>query len=981
VAETLTLATADQTISSLTYNSGTYNDAGFALNLSSTATALTMQGVAISGQINLTGLSGGNILFTSGTPSLQNLGLGGVTRDIDVATGVVATVFGDITNGGITVTGTGTLNLASPNAYAGDTTVTSGTLAVMGSIANSTSITVSGGTLRNFANSQMNSSATVAVSSGTWDLNGFNQDVSTLTLSGGSVTTGAGVLSLASTVTPLTVTDSQNQTGTINFTGASGDLSFGSGAPNLENLDLGGVIRVFDVAAGGTATISGVISDGGVTKTGPGTLVFFGPLSNTYTSLTTVTAGILQLNKPPILAEAMLGTSISGDVLINGGSLLNITANQFAPGATVTITSGTWDLGLQAQTLTSLTFEGGSIVNNATLNLEGTGTALTMRNMTLTGNINLTGSAPSTVLFDATNNGTAQINTVHLGSFDRTFNIQDGTATNDLILVSGTSSGGGLIKAGPGTLLIPALSSITGGSNQVTGGTLHVDGTFSGTHLTTDAGTMLVGSGTINSPSTINGILQPGANIGVITFVGNQIFGTTSVLEIELNPTQIDLVTIITGSLTINPGATLSFMPQPTVYPPDLEMTLIQTSDGVFGTFTNVINSFPAYDVQFFYTPLAVKLGVGIVPFSTLVSSGNSGQVGQYLDAQTPTQESDLAFVVGSIRMETTIDGIKNDLNLLHPAPLKGLSISAENSAIQARSTFTNRMNQWKFGKCLNYKSCNHFSYWGDVQGDFFHQGRLGGNIGFNNQSVIATIGVDYSLCKKAIIGAAATYNKSYLQWEHEQDEGTIGSAYGSLYGSWSNNFLAVNGTIMGGGNHYEEKRKIQLQTINRQAHADFNGWQGLAHLDIVGYLKQQNSYQGLIIGADYTYLQQNGFKEKGADSINLQVQPTDYRLLRTQAGIQLSFCGDYYKGDWWFQPHVSYIRQDRFGGSEYKSKMEGAVGYFTVTGIQPTRQLVAGGINMTYHPKKRDVTFSVEYGFEVGKKYWDQNIQLRIMF
>ena len=53
--------------------------------------------------------------------------------------------------------------------------------------------------------------------------------------------------------------------------------------------------------------------------TGLGTMIFSGGSSNTYTGLTTVTAGELDLNKTS-------ATAIAGNVLVNGGTLRWVTS-------------------------------------------------------------------------------------------------------------------------------------------------------------------------------------------------------------------------------------------------------------------------------------------------------------------------------------------------------------------------------------------------------------------------------------------------------------------------------------------------------------------------------------------------------------------------------------------------------------------------------------------------------------------------------
>lgn len=184
------------------------------------------------------------------------------------------------------------------------------------------------------------------------DLDGFDQTITALTFqnqAGGTIITGPGTLTLTGDI-------STTFTGTL--TGAN--LITG-------NLALGGATRTITVAnstAVNDLTISAVISDGTLTKAGAGRLELSGAAANTYTGVTTVSAGALYLNKSDSVV------AVPGDLAINGGQVVFGASGQIAATSAVTM-SGTTSVfngtaanagnfsGLQ-QTLTSLTVTGGA---------------------------------------------------------------------------------------------------------------------------------------------------------------------------------------------------------------------------------------------------------------------------------------------------------------------------------------------------------------------------------------------------------------------------------------------------------------------------------------------------------------------------------------------------------------------------------------------------------------------------------------------
>lgn len=894
----------------------------------------------------------------------------GTTLSLPVSTtsSINAEIAGD---GSITKSGTGTLVLSGANTYSGGTTVLDGTLS--GNFISLQGAINSAGTIRVVIDADTVVPGTVLITgSGSFTKAGAGKltmdtpqiftdtilvEQGTLEILDDTILPQASISSIDSGAILDVMISTQ-----INRLQGNGTLNYNSSQLVLSN------IMASDYA--GVLTGSGSIA-----KIGSDQLIFSGALPNSFSGELTISEGQIVLNKTANT------DAISGNVAISGGELIHEASEQIASSQSLTLNNGSWNLGANTETLNSFVFNGGSFTNTGALNLISSGIALQLRDVTTEGMIQLTSASPSEVIFDAGNGGMAHLMQVELGSADRTFNIENGPEEFDMMLTTGTSSGGGLIKTGDGTLLINGSVILTSATSKIQQGSIQIDGQFGSDMFMTMPGTILKGSGVVLSESMLDGIIQPGSSIGILTFIGNQIFGPNSVIELELNPNEGDFIHIVMGSVTIDPGSTVFFQPVPTVYPSDLTRVLVQTTNGVIGEFQNILNSFPAFEVNLQYPPNQVILGVQSIPLFELVSSGNAGQVAQYLDMQDPETGSDLDFVIGELQMEQSVEGIENALNMLHTAPFKGFSISAENSSIWIRNGITNQLRAYNYGQCLD--DCRCFSLWGNVQGDFFNQGKLSDNIGFYNKAIYATVGGDYAFCHNIVAGLAASYSKSSLQWKDRQVKGHINGAYGSAYGSWACDWFALNAVITGGWNRYTSCRHIEYVMIDRRAKAKYNGWQVLAHLDGVGYLtKDRNSQIGVLASLDYIHLHQDRFKEKGANSINLRTNSTQYDLLRTEIGLIASKCSTFCKNQSiWIQPKLSYVRHDRFGGNKYKSEMMGAEGIFTVKGMQPDRNLIAGGFVMSWEPKRQMTTLMLNYNAEYGKKYWNQNIGLGLAF
>ncbi len=150
-------------------------------------------------------------------------------------------------------------------------------------------------------------------------------------------------------------------------TGGTGSLTL-SGTVSLG--DPVGEVNSRTVTVNGAHTMSGVIGGGnGLVKAGDGTLTLSGGSANTYTGATTVSAGVLELNKST-------GNAIAGNLTVNSGATLLLSgSNQVASsgGQTVTLSGGT----IQRSTGVSEVFGNLNLTTGSFLDF-GTGTTGTM---------------------------------------------------------------------------------------------------------------------------------------------------------------------------------------------------------------------------------------------------------------------------------------------------------------------------------------------------------------------------------------------------------------------------------------------------------------------------------------------------------------------------------------------------------------------------------------------------------------------------
>ena len=436
-------------------------------------------GITVSGESLTISGSGGNNIGALQSQSGANTWAGDIllaadgTRVGANGAGQTLTVSGVIDDGPSTFTfavrnadGGGATVLSGANTYGGNTDVVVGL------------VKLDGGDDRLPTGSVLRIGNTSNVASAAFDLNGLNQTVS-------------GLVSLGTSMV-MTVTNSSTTASTLTVNNAA------------------------------ASTYAGVVSGNlALTKSAAGTLALSGTNANSHTGLTTVSGGVLALNKTAAV------DAVGGNLAVSGGTL-QWSQNHQVPDtntitqsggtvnfngkaeriATFTKSSGDTNTGGAGQTITisgTTTVSGGAVFNInspstwATNALTHTGGALTvgggggvldigagglsMAGTTINLNAgtsgatlrlggNVTANASGTTANIAFAGGTPNNARVDLLGGTRAFTVANGGADPDLA-VSATIANGGLIKSGSGRMMFNGANTYDG-TTAVSAGQLNV---------------------------------------------------------------------------------------------------------------------------------------------------------------------------------------------------------------------------------------------------------------------------------------------------------------------------------------------------------------------------------------------------------------------------------------------------------------------------------------------------------------------------
>ena len=311
------------------------------VTISSTGGVLTLNGNTINGIANLGILIdntnafsltisapikvGGAQTWRNNSGNLLTIGAVDLNNKALTVDGTGNTLINGIVSGGgaFTKAGSSTLTLTGINTNTGTMTVSAGVLNIQNSSALGT--TASGTSVTSGAALQMQGNISVGAEALTLNGTGVSNDGALRNISGSNTYGGAITLGSATRI--------NSDAGTLTLDVASGNAITGTN----QNLTFGGAgnITVNDAIATGTGTL---------TKDGAGTLTL--SAANTYTGLTTITAGTLR--------EGVSNAISTGALTVNGATaVFDLGANHTDTVGMVTVDGGASITGTGTSTLTS----------------------------------------------------------------------------------------------------------------------------------------------------------------------------------------------------------------------------------------------------------------------------------------------------------------------------------------------------------------------------------------------------------------------------------------------------------------------------------------------------------------------------------------------------------------------------------------------------------------------------------------------------
>ena len=209
-------------------------------------------------------------------------------------------------------------------------------------------------------------------------------------------------------------------------------------------------------------------------------------------------------------------------------------------------------------------------------------------------------------------------------------------------------------------------------------------------------------------------------------------------------------------------------------------------------------------------------------------------------------------------------------------------------------------------------------------------------------------------------MGVMAGYGTSELK--QAKDKATMNDINLGLYGGYETEKWLLKGMLLGGYEQYTIDRTIGF--VDRAASSEHNGYSAALDLE-AGYKISLNKdekakhkmYLKPFIGAIGSYVNNEGYEEKGAESLNLKIE--DYSAMTAEARAGLELNGKTKRFGWYAKAGVRQLLTDKYNEIETslldftdETKMK-------IWSAENAQTTITGGIGADYDLSKNWTIFA----------------------
>ncbi|WP_043643853.1 autotransporter outer membrane beta-barrel domain-containing protein [Caenispirillum salinarum] len=530
---------------------------------------------------------------------------------------------------------------------------------------------------------------------------------------------------------------------------------------------------------------------------------------------------------------------------------------------------------------------------------------------------------------------------------------------------------------------------------EINAGGLAVNGTMTTTGGVTVGGNgILGGSGTIVGDITDRGRLAPGNSIGTITNTGN--YTKSGVYEVEIDPNGTSDKLSVTGTLTIDPAATVFVTAETptgattkkTWTAADFQDTTTYTiaqAGAVTGTFASVTDDFLFLNPALSYNGTTVTLTMEKIADIREVVPGiasdranavnellQSGVAPGFLEARSGDEktwngESAAVAVSASGQATGQFTGAMGAASASGRAAGAGAGVNTGDVMAAEDGGIFRSGSLWLAG----------LGSWGEVDGD-------ASAAGYGSRTWGLSAGADTPVTDDLLVGVALGYAGTNVDSDLAGTETDVDSYQLGIYGTWTQGPWYANGTVFYGRHAYDSERLVVSGGNAQTASADYNANEYGAGVEVGRTFAASGLEVQPYAGLDVSLLDRESFTESGLTGAlagaDLAFDSETYTTGRASAGLRVAYPYTS-QGGWRVVPTAEVGVAHRFGDTDGSAtaRFTGGTTDFTVSG--PDVNNTVGVLGLGLSTNSDSMGLFVDYGGEFNAEQTQHTVNGGIVF
>jgi len=283
--------------------------------------------------------------------------------------------------------------------------------------------------------------------------------------------------------------------------------------------------------------------------------------------------------------------------------------------------------------------------------------------------------------------------------------------------------------------------------------------------------------------------------------------------------------------------------------------------------------------------PDHVEVEPVVKSFTTVANNKLQRTIGRYMDRILPSASGDLSYVFGEFQ---NLSGpqFNTAFSSLSPDSYDDSTQTSLKSTQQYIKTIQQRMHSLRTS--LNFAAADTRPKYGMWLQGFAQRGDQDsddGYTGYDYDLYGGTLGTDHFLTDQVLLGVSLGASKADIDFDNNMGDSDIDAFIGSLYGSWFTKNYYLDASLSYGYQEYANNRNITIGAIHRNANSDHDGSIFSGYLE-GGYNASFGRWMlGPFASLNYLYLDEDGFTESGAGSLDLRVDDRQTDALLSQLG------------------------------------------------------------------------------------------------